>query len=590
MSDFNWKNIGVQIRDAVNYSLQTGDFQQLGDVVSGTVNSALEELRQQTTGAYQGGGNGNRDAGVYQSRSGPEEYGNAGGSGGQGGAYQAGNGGQGGAYQAGSGQGGAYRTGNGGQGGAYQAGNGQGNRAYQARNGGQGGGAYQAGSSGQGGAYRAEENGGNVRGGFRAGQAGQPGQQFYGDAQPRNGNPSGTERVPFVRKIANRIKMRQVGKVSGVLFTVFGGIGTGVMALAILVLGLTLLATGGLQGLLIALCVLLPFLLLFICMINLGCGKSERLKRANRYVQLCGNNPYINISDLALHTGKSEKFVLKDVKKMLKAGMFPEGHLDQEEACLMLDDATYRQYLAIQKERKAREMEEKVARMQAKRSGQAVPGEDIRESRADGMGPGQQGTEGGRTEGGWQDSSAVQGGRRTAWQSAGSAQGAQGAVPGGDFIAREAEPEDPELAAMIREGQDCIRKLRDMNDNIEGEVISAKLFQLENLLKEIFQRVREHPEQKSQMQKFMNYYLPTTLKLVEAYEDFDSVSVPGEDIVQAKEEIEKTLDTINQAFAELLNKLFRDSVFDATTDAQVLQTMLAREGLAKTGEFEKVTR
>ena len=85
------------------------------------------------------------------------------------------------------------------------------------------------------------------------------------------------------------------------------------------------------------------------------------------------------------------------------------------------------------------------------------------------------------------------------------------------------------------------------------------------------------------MQKFMNYYLPTTLKLVEAYEEFDSVSVPGEDILSAKAEIEKTLDTINQAFVELLNKLFRASVFDITTDAQVLQTMLAKEGLTKGG-------
>ena len=129
-----------------------------------------------------------------------------------------------------------------------------------------------------------------------------------------------------------------------------------------------------------------------------------------------------------------------------------------------------------------------------------------------------------------------------------------------------------------------------MNDSIEGEVISAKLFQLENLLKEIFDRIKEHPEQMSQMQKFMNYYLPTTLKLVQAYSEFDSISAPGEDIISAKAEIEKTLDTINKAFVELLNNLFRDSVFDVTTDAQVLQTMLAKEGLTRDMEFEKVPR
>ena len=61
----------------------------------------------------------------------------------------------------------------------------------------------------------------------------------------------------------------------------------------------------------------------------------------------------------------------------------------------------------------------------------------------------------------------------------------------------------------------------------------------------------------------------------------DRISSPGEDILDAKKEIEKTLDMINQAFVTLLNNLFRDAAFDASADAQVLQTMLAREGLAE---------
>lgn len=208
----------------------------------------------------------------------------------------------------------------------------------------------------------------------------------------------------------------------------------------------------------------------------------------------------------------------------------------------MLDDTTYREYLSLEKQRKAQELEAKVAAMKDKKAGRQPQVEMAQDTAS-------------------QDTS-------------------------------DSGPQDtnPELSAMIAQGQDFIRSLRDMNDTIEGEVISAKLFQLENLLKEIFDRVKEHPEQMPQMQKFMNYYLPTTLKLVQAYAEFDSVSAPGEDIISAKAEIEKTLDTINKAFVELLNNLFRDSVFDVTTDAQVLQTMLAKEGLTKEMELEKVLR
>ncbi len=306
------------------------------------------------------------------------------------------------------------------------------------------------------------------------------------------------------------------GSVAGTLLQVFGGISTGVLAvLTTVFLGLGIGLGGGFR---VAAGVLAVFLALSIGMIKTGGRKKLRLKRAKKYLELAGNNHYINLEDLALHTNQDEKSVLKDLKKMIADGFYPEGHLDRQESCLILDNKIYSEYLTLEKQRMVKEREMK-----------AIP---QRQEKA----------------------------------------------PAGAEASSEVEK-------LIAEGQDYIRKLRDMNDNIPGESISAKLFRLENLLKEIFDRVREHPEQASQMQKFMNYYLPTTLKLVTAYEEFDSLSEQGTDIMEAKAEIEKTLDTINSAFSELLNRLFRDAAYDVTTDAQVLQTMLAKEGLTKEPEL-----
>jgi hypothetical protein len=123
---------------------------------------------------------------------------------------------------------------------------------------------------------------------------------------------------------------------------------------------------------------------------------------------------------------------------------------------------------------------------------------------------------------------------------------------------------------------------------IEDEVVSEKLYRMEDLLKEIFQRLQDDPEQMPKTRKLMNYYLPTTIKLLQAYSEFDDVSAPNQDITSAKTEIEKTIDVINEAFTELLNKLFQQSAFDAATDAQVLQTMLAKEGLTKNKMTEDI--
>lgn len=312
---------------------------------------------------------------------------------------------------------------------------------------------------------------------------------------------------------------KAVGMVSGILCKVFGGIGTGVTTiLSAVFLGMGIGFGGGFW---IVFGFMLWLLANSVALLNGGIRLSRRLKRARRYVELAGRNNYINVEDIALHTGQTKKAVLKDVKKMLAKGYFPQGHLDAQESCLMLDNKIYDEYLSLEKQRKAQERE------QTKRA-KPEP------------------------------------------------------APRPETVS--------ELDAMIASGQDCIRRLRDMNDNIAGEDISAKLFRLENLLKEIFDRLKEQPEQMPKMQKFMDYYLPTTLKLVKAYEQFDAMSIQGQDILEAKAEIEKTLDTINSAFGELLNKMFRETAFDVTTDAQVLQTMLAKEGLTREKEFEKIPR
>lgn len=152
-----------------------------------------------------------------------------------------------------------------------------------------------------------------------------------------------------------------------------------------------------------------------------------------------------------------------------------------------------------------------------------------------------------------------------------------------DTTAREVVDDDSEssseLEDMIFEGAQYIEKFRALNDEIPGEAISEKLDRLDVLLKEIFDCVKKHPEQRSRMHEVMSYYLPTVLKLVEAYKEYDSVSEAGSEILDAKLQIEGSIDTINGALKTILNNLFRDSVWDVTTDATVLNTMLAQKGL-----------
>ena len=132
---------------------------------------------------------------------------------------------------------------------------------------------------------------------------------------------------------------------------------------------------------------------------------------------------------------------------------------------------------------------------------------------------------------------------------------------------------------MIEEGNAYIEQIRKSNDAIPGVEISNKMYHLENVIRRIFKRVEQHPELIDDLHKFMDYYLPTTVKLLQAYEELDKQDVEGDNIKTAKKEIENTLDTINQAFENLLDSCYKDTAWDISTDISVLNTMLAKEGL-----------
>ena len=140
-----------------------------------------------------------------------------------------------------------------------------------------------------------------------------------------------------------------------------------------------------------------------------------------------------------------------------------------------------------------------------------------------------------------------------------------------------------EVQKVIAQGEEYVKKIRACNDAIPGEEISAKISHMEMVVDKIFDRVEKDPSLVDDLGKLMDYYLPTTIKLLEAYEQMDKQPVKGENIESSKREIEATLDTLNTAFEKLLDSLFQAAAWDVSSDISVLNTMLAKEGLKGDG-------
>ena len=138
---------------------------------------------------------------------------------------------------------------------------------------------------------------------------------------------------------------------------------------------------------------------------------------------------------------------------------------------------------------------------------------------------------------------------------------------------------DEKLDALIEEKDRALGEMRRLNDAIPDEDVSRQIDELEATTAKIIDHVVAHPEKLSQIRRFMNYYLPTTLKILNAYDRMGAVGVSGENIDGTMDRIETMMDTIVAAFHKQLDALFRDEAMDISSDITVTENLLAQEGL-----------
>ena len=144
----------------------------------------------------------------------------------------------------------------------------------------------------------------------------------------------------------------------------------------------------------------------------------------------------------------------------------------------------------------------------------------------------------------------------------------------------EAPKADPQVEALQKEKNRAVSELRRLNDAIPDPKISAQIDHLEEVTGKIIDQVIAQPAKKSQISRFLDYFLPTTLKLLNAYDRMDSTGISGSNIDATKTKVEQMLSTLCTAFDKQLDSLFGEEALDISTDIAVMENLLAQEGLS----------
>lgn len=310
--------------------------------------------------------------------------------------------------------------------------------------------------------------------------------------------------------ISMYISKRPPGSVSGILCIVFGSIGIGIYGISVLAFSVVKIFFSSLLiGGNILFVVLFLFFVASLCLLLKGISLRKRVKRFKKYVRVIDNNTYISIEELAKLAKEKERFLIKDLSRMIDSGMFLEGHIDEEKTYFILNDEVYGDYLNLKKQQIAKESNKKKLKEEVDNSSKR------------------------------------------------------------------------EVESTIKIGKDYIEQIKTVKNNLYREDIAANLDKLGNISQQILNQIEKNPQKAEEVNKFINHYLPITIKLINSYEELNNQVIQGDNIKNAKIEIEKSIELINKAFENLLDDLFEDVALDISTDISVLKTLFKQEGLSE---------
>ena len=312
---------------------------------------------------------------------------------------------------------------------------------------------------------------------------------------------------------------------SGVVMAAAGGAGTVFFGVPALVSALAPAVAGNPE---VAVTAILGILTAgFATLLGFGIRNLRRASKLKALQRAVGQREAVGFDDLAARMQVSPKAALAASRTLIKGGYLPEGRIDDENTTLMVTENAYHQYRQFQQSQRQTlaEREAAEAARAAEAAARAAHEQDISE-------------------------------RLT-----------------------------PEQRAFVACGRDYVRQMDELNAAIDDAAVSERITAIQEVVGRILARAEEEPAIIAGLDRLTAYYLPTTVKLLDAYDRLEEEPIQGENISSSRSEIEHTLEVLHSAFEKLFDDTYQDLSLDVSADISVLHAMLAQEGLTE-GPFD----
>lgn len=154
-------------------------------------------------------------------------------------------------------------------------------------------------------------------------------------------------------------------------------------------------------------------------------------------------------------------------------------------------------------------------------------------------------------------------------------------------IIKEKEYASLAVKEAVEEGQRMMDELQQADLEIEDETLSRQIQQIIMSCHDILNAIQKRPDRVGTIRKFLNYYLPTTLKLLNHYAELEKQTVQLENVKDSKMKIEKMITSIVEACKRQLDHIFETESMDISAEITVMESMMSQEGLLNKKPFKE---
>lgn len=136
-----------------------------------------------------------------------------------------------------------------------------------------------------------------------------------------------------------------------------------------------------------------------------------------------------------------------------------------------------------------------------------------------------------------------------------------------------------EYLELLQESEKNVTKLKQMKDKIQNTDIRGKIININKTTDKIIKVLHKKPDKISSASKFLNYYLPVTIKILERYDEIEEQKLTSSSSRDFENKVNQMISNIEIAFDNQLNNLYNEEFIDTNAEIKVFEAMLKSDGL-----------